>query len=64
MELNFKGLYLSSKKRIRKLFPCCLVFTATRKSETSELHVVVGQRRKRNVQKKRDERAEVVVLSI
>ena len=47
-ELNSKGLYLSSRKEKEN---CCLVFTSSRKREIKKFHVVVVQRRQRNVQK-------------
>ena len=51
MGLNFKGLYRSSKKKLENY---CLVVLCSRppqKSEIRQFHVVVGQRRQRNVQK-------------
>ena len=47
LELNSKGL---SKFRKRKE-SCCLVFPSSTKREFRHFHVVVGQRRQRNVQK-------------
>ena len=47
-ELNSKGLYLSSLKEKENR---CLVFTSSRKREIKKFHVVVVQRRQRNVQK-------------
>ena len=47
-ELNSKGLYLKSLKEKENR---CLVFTSSRKREIKKFHVVVVQRRQRNVQK-------------
>ena len=49
--LNSKGLYQSSGKENES---CCLVFPSSTKREIRHFHVVVVQRRLRNVQKKRD----------
>ena len=38
---------------------CCLVFPSSTKHEISHFHVVVVQRRQRNVQKMRDARAQL-----
>ena len=46
LELNSKELYRSSEKE-----NCCLVFTSSTKRENRKFHVVVEQRRQRNVQK-------------
>ena len=48
LELNSEGLYLSSQKEKENR---CLVFMAPRKREIRKFHVVVVQRRQRNVQK-------------
>ena len=47
LELNSKGLYQSSGKEKN----CCLVLPSSIKREFRHFHVVVGQRRQRNVQK-------------
>ena len=47
-ELNSKGLYQSSGKEKES---CCLVFPSSTKHEIRHFHVVVVQRRLRNVQK-------------
>ena len=39
---------------------CCFVFPSSTKREFRHFHVVVGQRRQRNVQKKRDARAKLL----
>ena len=57
LELNSKGLYQSSGKEKES---CCLVFPSSTKREFRHFHVVVGQRRQRNVQKKRDARAKLL----
>ena len=46
LELNSKEVYRSSEKE-----NCCLVFTSSTKRENMKFHVVVVQRRQRNVQK-------------
>ena len=48
MELNSKGLYQSSGK---EKDCCCLVFPSSTKREITHFHVLVVQRRQRNVQK-------------
>ena len=48
LELNSKGLYLSSEKGKENR---CLEFTSSIKRAVSKFHVVVVQRRQRNVQK-------------
>ena len=48
LELNSKGLYQSSEKEKES---CCLVFPSSTKREIRHFHVVVVQRRQRNVQK-------------
>ena len=48
LELNSKGLYQSSGKEKES---CCLVFPSSTKREIRHFHVVVVQRRLRNVQK-------------
>ena len=48
LELNSKGLYQSSGKEKES---CCLVFPSSTKREIRQFHVVVVQRRQRNVQK-------------
>ena len=48
LELNSKGLYQSSGKEKES---CCLVFPSSTKREIRHFHVVVVQRRQRNVQK-------------
>ena len=47
LELNSKGLYKSSGKEKES----CLVFPSSTKSEIRHFHIVVVQRRQRNVQK-------------
>ena len=47
-ELNSKRLYQSSGKEKES---CCLVFPSSTKREIRHFHVVVVQRRQRNVQK-------------
>ena len=47
LKLNSKRLYQSSGKGKETR---CLVFTPSTKRETRHFHVVVGQRRQRNVQ--------------
>ena len=49
LELNFKGLYQSSG---REKESCCLLFPSSTKREIRQFHVVVVQRRQKNVQKK------------
>ena len=51
LELNSKGLYQSLGKEKKS---CCRVFPSSIKGEFRHFHVVVVQRRQRNVQKKRD----------
>ena len=46
LELNAKGLYQSSEKEKES---CCLVFPSSTKREIRQFHVVVVQRRQRNV---------------
>ena len=48
LELNSKGLYQSSGKEKES---CCLLFPSSTKREIRQFHVVVVQRRQRNVQK-------------
>jgi len=48
LELNSKGLYQSLGKEKES---CCLVFSTSTKCEIRHFHVVVMQRRQRNVQK-------------
>ena len=48
MELNSKGLYQSLGKEKES---CCLVLPSSTKREIRHFHVVVMQRRQRNVQK-------------
>ena len=48
LELNSKGLYQSSGKEKQC---CCLLFPSSTKREIRQFHVVVVQRRQRNVQK-------------
>ena len=48
LELNSKGLYQSSRKEKES---CCLVLPSSTKCEIRHFHVVVVQRRLRNVQK-------------
>ena len=58
LELNSKGLYQSSGKEKES---CCLVFPSSTKREfRRHFHVVVVQRRLRNVQKKRAARAKLL----
>ena len=57
MELYSKGLYQSSGKEKEN---CCFVFPSATKREIRHFHVVVVQRRQRNVQKKRDARAKLL----
>ena len=49
LELNAKGLHESSRKE--KWESCCLLFPSSTKREIRQFHVVVVQRRQRNVQK-------------
>ena len=49
MELNSKGLHQSSGKEKES---CCLLFPSSTKREIRQFHVVVVQRRQRNVQKR------------
>ena len=48
LELNSKGLYQSSRNEKES---CCLVWPSSTKREIMQFHVVVVQRRLRNVQK-------------
>ena len=48
LELSSRGLYQSSGKEKES---CCLVFPSSTKREIRHFHVVVVQRRQRNVQK-------------
>ena len=48
LKLNSKGLYQRSRKEKES---CCLVFPPSTKREIRHYHVVVVQRRLRNVQK-------------
>ena len=48
VELNSKGLHQSSGKEKES---CCLLFPSSTKREIRQFHVVVVQRRQRNVQK-------------
>ena len=48
LELNSKGLHQSSGKEKES---CCLLFPSSTKREIRQFHVVVVQRRQRNVQK-------------
>ena len=48
LELNSKGLYQSSGKEKQC---CCLLFPSSTKREIRQFHVVVVQRRQRNVEK-------------
>ena len=48
LELNPKGLHQSSGKEKES---CCLLFPSSTKREIRHFHVVVVQRRQRNVQK-------------
>ena len=57
LELNFKGLYQSSEKEKESRW---LVFVSSTKREIRQFHVVVVQRRQRNVQKKRDARSKMM----
>ena len=49
LELNANGLHQSSRKE--KWESCCLLFPSSTKREIRQFHVVVVQRRQRNVQK-------------
>ena len=49
LELNSKGFNVSKFKKEKQ--SCCLVFTSSTKREIRHFHVVVVQRRQRNVQK-------------
>ena len=51
--------WVVSKLRKRKE-SCCLLFPPSTKREFRHFHVVVGQQRQRNVQKKRDARAKLL----
>ena len=57
LELNFKGLYQSSGKEKESRW---LVFVSSTKREIRQFHVVVVQRRQRNVRKKRDARSKMM----
>ena len=57
LKLNFKGPYPSSEREIK--FRRCL-FTSSIKHEIRHFHVVVVQKRERNVQKKCDARAKLL----
>ena len=57
MQLNSKELYQSSGKEKENR---CLAFTSSAKRENRKYHVVVVQRRQRNVLKKRDARAKLL----
>ena len=57
LELNSKGLYQSLGKEKKS---CCRVFPSSIKGEFRHFHVVVVQRRQRNVQKKRDARTKLL----
>ena len=50
LELSSRGLYQSSGKK-EKNQSCCIVFPSSTKREIRHFHVVVVQRRLRNVQK-------------
>ena len=54
LELNSKGLYQSSGKENKVALLSCVPVL------DRHFHVVVGQRRQRNVQKKRDTRAKLL----
>ena len=56
LELNSKGLYRRSRKEKESR---CLVFTSCQR-EIRHLHVIVMQKRQRNLQKKRDARANLL----
>ena len=58
LEQNSEGLYQSSGKEKES---CCLVFLSSTKREVRHFRVVIVQRRQRNVQKKRDERAKLLI---
>ena len=60
LELNSKRLYQSSGKEKES---CCLVVLSLTKREIRHFHVVVVQRRLRNVQKKRDARAKLLSVA-
>ena len=57
MQLNSKELYQSSGKEKENR---CLAFTSSAKRANRKYHVVVVQRRQRNVLKKRDARAKLL----
>ena len=57
LKLNFKGPYPSSERELK--FRRCL-FTSSIKHEIRHFHVVVVQKRERNVQKKCDARAKLL----
>ena len=57
LEFNSKGLYQSLGKEKKS---CCLVFPSSINKEFRNFHVVVVQRRQRNVQKKRDARTKLL----
>ena len=50
--MNSKGLYQSLRNEKES---CCLVWPSSTKRKIMQFHVVVVQRRLRNVQKKRDQ---------
>ena len=58
LELNTKGLYQSLGKENEG---CCFVFTSSTKGEIKQFHVVVVPGRQRNVPKKRDARAKLLL---
>ena len=57
MEFNSKGLYQSLGKEKKS---CCREFPSSINGEFRHFHVVVVQRRQRNVQKKRDARTKLL----
>ena len=57
LKLNFKGPYSSSEREIK--FRRCL-FTSSIKREIRHFHIVVVQKRERNIQKKCDARAKLL----
>ena len=59
MALNSKGLYQSSGKEKES---CCLVFPSSTKREIRHFHIVVVQRRQRNVDKKAPRAARAKLL--
>ena len=58
LELDSKGLYFKVQEKGKG--SCCLVFPSSTKREIRHFHVIVVQRRQRNVQKKRDARARLL----